>query len=185
MESCSQWYVDILMPLCAWAFRYESNQCVWKTTSSVVCACTQDGCHGYTSGGVRDECSWFPPAHDFLIVWDITKKIQNKYRKEGKKNRKERKKEWGRKKERQNSVNKAWHNCIFSIVWCAPPGGCLQKYILIQSLQQRFYSASFSSHIIKAIINTRLKNELRALPVAETKDMFHQCVLISSACVSD
>lgn len=33
----------------------------------------------------------------------------------------EKKKEKERKKE--NSVKEAWHNCIFSIVCCAPPAG--------------------------------------------------------------
>lgn len=44
------------------------------------------------------------------------------------------------------------------------------------------YRSYFSSHIIKSVINSRLKNELRALPVAEIEDVSPACPDIITVC---
>lgn len=80
-----------------------------------------------------------------------------------------------KRKERKikNSVSKLkdWHVCIFSIilVLCAP---CWLRWLLTEiqfesiSSTMGLYVSVFSSHVIKAVINARGRNKLKALSVA-------------------
>lgn len=97
--------------------------------------------------------------HDFsLAVCDSFKKEKGKNIKE-------------RKTNNYVSKLKDWHVCIFSIilVLCAP---CWLTWLLTEiqfesiSSTMGLYVSVCSSHIIKAVINARGRNQLKALSVA-------------------
>lgn len=66
VERISLWNVNVLMSLHMWAFGRMNQNGVYETQWAQVC--TQYGCHGNASGGVRDEHSCVPPARDYSLA---------------------------------------------------------------------------------------------------------------------